>query len=126
NALVERMRKAMSDTLDELWEKRAEGLPYKSKHEALVMASIIEKETGVPEERRRVAAVFVNRLNRGMRLESDPTVIYGMTLGQGALSRPLLLKDLDGNTAHNTYRIAGLPPGPIASPGRASIEAALN
>jgi UPF0755 protein len=126
NALIQRMTKAMSDTLDQLWAKRAEGLPFKTKAEALILASIVEKETGIAAERPRVAAVFVNRLKRGMRLDSDPTVIYGLTHGQGPLSRPLLTKDLEAKSPYNTYQIDGLPPGPIANPGRASIEATLN
>jgi UPF0755 protein len=126
NVLVQRMTKAMSDTLDQLWAKRAEGLPFKTKAEALILASIVEKETGIAAERPRVAAVFVNRLRRGMRLDSDPTVIYGLTNGQGPLNRPLLTKDLEIKTPYNTYQIDGLPPGPIANPGRAAIEATLN
>jgi len=126
NALVQRMTKAMSDTLDQLWAKRAEGLPFKTKAEALILASIVEKETGIAAERPRVAAVFVNRLRRGMRLDSDPTVIYGLTNGQGPLNRPLLTKDIEIKTPYNTYQIDGLPPGPIANPGRAAIEATLN
>jgi UPF0755 protein len=125
-ALIQRMAKAMSDTLDQLWAKRAEGLPFKTKAEALILASIVEKETGVAAERPRVAAVFINRLKRGMRLDSDPTVIYGLTHGQGPLNRPLLTKDVEAKTPYNTYQIDGLPPGPIANPGRAAIEATLN
>ena len=126
DALVQRMAKAMTETLDQLWAKRNPNLPLRSKAEALILASIVEKETGVAAERPRVAAVFINRLRRGMRLESDPTVIYGMTLGQGPLNRTLLSKDLDGKSAYNTYQIAGLPPAPIANPGRASLEAVAN
>jgi peptidoglycan lytic transglycosylase G len=126
NALIQRMTKAMSETLDQLWAKRAENLPFRSKAEALILASIVEKETGIATERPRVAAVFVNRLRRGMRLDSDPTVIYGLTHGQGPLNRPLLIKDLEIKTPYNTYQIEGLPPGPIANPGRAAIEATLN
>jgi UPF0755 protein len=126
DAVVKRMREAMTKVLNELWEKRAENLPIKTKRQALILASIIEKETGKPEERARVAAVFVNRLRKGMRLQTDPTVIYGITKGKGPLGRRLLTKDLEKKTAYNTYRIDGLPPGPIANPGRASIVAALN
>jgi UPF0755 protein len=126
DALVQRMAKAMTETLDQLWAKRAPNLPLRSKTEALILASIVEKETGVAAERPRVAAVFINRLRRGMRLESDPTVIYGLTLGQGPLNRTLLIKDLDGKSPYNTYQINGLPPAPIANPGRAAIEATLN
>jgi len=110
----------------DLWASRAEGLPYKSPEEALVMASIVEKETGVPDERGVVAAVFVNRLRQGMRLQTDPTVIYGVTKGQGVLGRGLRRSELSAPTRWNTYVIDGLPPTPIANPGRASIEATLN
>jgi UPF0755 protein len=126
DAIVKRMRAAMEKTLGELWEKRAKDLPFKTKREALILASIIEKETGKAAERARVAAVFVNRLRKGMRLQTDPTVIYGITKGKGPLGRRLLAKDLERKTPYNTYRIAGLPPGPIANPGRAAIAAALN
>ena len=126
DAIVKRMREAMTKVLNELWEKRAEDLPIKTKREALILASIIEKETGKTGERPRVAAVFINRLRKGMRLQTDPTVIYGITNGKGALGRRLLTKDLEQKTPYNTYRIDGLPPGPIANPGRASIAAALN
>jgi UPF0755 protein len=113
-------------TLADLWAGRAEGLPYASPEEALVMASIIEKETGVAEERGQVASVFVNRLRQGMRLQTDPTVIYGVTRGEGVLGRGLRQSELRRATPWNTYVIEGLPPTPIANPGRASIEAALN
>lgn len=108
------------------WENRAEGLPINSPEEALILASIVEKETGVADERRQVASVFVNRLRQGMRLQTDPTVIYGITRGEGVLGRGLRRSELDRETPWNTYRIDGLPPTPIANPGRASIEAALN
>jgi peptidoglycan lytic transglycosylase G len=126
DAVVKRMREAMTDVLNELWETRAKNLPIKTKRQALILASIIEKETGKAVERARVAAVFVNRLRKGMRLQTDPTVIYGITKGKGPLGRRLLSKDLEKKTPYNTYRIDGLPPGPIANPGRASIAAALN
>jgi UPF0755 protein len=108
------------------WENRAEGLPYANPEEALIMASIVEKETGVADERRQVASVFVNRLRIPMRLQTDPTVIYGITQGQGTLGRGLRRSELDAVTPWNTYRIDGLPPTPIANPGRAAILAALD
>ena len=126
NAIVERMKTAMDETLDTLWKTRKAGLPIKSKREALILASIVEKETGIPDERARVAAVFINRLQRGMRLQSDPTVAYGVTEGHEPLGRALTRTDLKTPTPYNTYTINGLPPGPIANPGRAAIEAVLN
>ncbi|MEC3860261.1 endolytic transglycosylase MltG [Mesobacterium sp. TK19101] len=125
-SVVDRMTAAQSRILAEAWANRAEGLPYDSPEEALVMASIIEKETGIPSERRTVASVFVNRLEQGMRLQTDPTVIYGITKGQGTLGRGLRQSELRRETPWNTYVINGLPPTPIANPGRASIEAALD
>ncbi len=124
-AVIQRMQAAQAAILDEAWENRAEGLPIDSKEEALILASIIEKETGVPEEREQVASVFINRLERGMRLQTDPTVVYGITEGKGPLGRGLRQSELQRRTAWNTYQIDGLPPTPIANPGRASIEAAL-
>lgn len=109
--------------LDEAWSKRAPGLPFKTPYEALIMASIVEKETGQKSERNMIAAVFVNRLRRGMLLQTDPTVIYGMGEAfQGNIRR----KDLEKDTPYNTYTRVGLPPTPIALPGAESIEAALN
>lgn len=124
--LITRMQSAQSQILAEAWSNRVDDLPYDTPEEALIMASIIEKETGVPEERRQVASVFVNRLNQGMRLQTDPTVIYGITKGQGVLGRGLRQSELRGETPYNTYVIDALPPTPIANPGRASIEAALD
>lgn len=124
--LLERMRLRQEDRLAAAWGERADGLPYDTPEEALIMASIVEKETGVPSERRQVASVFVNRLEQGMRLQTDPTVIYGVTDGQGVLGRGLRRSELDAETPYNTYLIDGLPPTPIANPGLASIEAALN
>jgi UPF0755 protein len=125
-ALIDRMTDAQRAVLAAAWEDRAEGLPLNSPEEALILASIIEKETGVPNERGQVASVFVNRLNQGMKLQTDPTVIYGVTRGQGVLGRGLRQSELRGATPWNTYVIDGLPPTPIANPGKASIEAALN
>ena len=125
-ALLTEMAARQVAVMDELWAQRAEGLPYDTPEEAMIMASIVEKETSVPEERKRVAAVFVNRLQQGMRLQTDPTVIYGVTKGEGVLGRGLRQSELRRETPWNTYVIDGLPPTPIANPGRLSIEAALN
>ena len=125
SASIQRMQDAMGGLLDALWEQRDATLPFKTKEEALILASIVEKETGVSSERPLVAAVFVNRLKKKMRLQSDPTVVYGITYGS-PLGRPLKRKELREQTAYNTYRIAGLPPTPIANPGRAALEAVFN
>ena len=125
-SILERMTSAQSRILAEAWAERADGLPLATPEEALVLASIVEKETGIAEERRQVASVFVNRLNRGMRLQTDPTVIYGVTEGEGILGRGLRQSELRRETPWNTYVIDGLPPTPIANPGKASIEAVLN
>lgn len=122
--MIQRMRQAQDRLLREVWERRNPDLPLKSPDQLIVLASIIEKETGKPEERTRVAAVFANRLKQRMKLQSDPTVVYGLVFGKGSLGRPLSKSDLAQPTPYNTYMIDGLPPGPIASPGRASIEAA--
>jgi peptidoglycan lytic transglycosylase G len=124
--VLARMRSSMTEALEEIWAARAENLPLNSPEEAVVLASIIEKETGVSGERALVAGVFVNRLRKGMPLQSDPTVVYGITLGKTALGRSLTRKDLAAPTPYNTYQINGLPPGPIANPGRAALEAAVN
>ena len=125
-SIIEQMRTAQKKLMEKLWPARASGLPYKTPEEALILASIVEKETGKADERALVAAVFVNRLRKGMRLQSDPTIIYGITKGQGKLDRPIRRSDIRGKTAYNTYQIDGLPPTPIANPGKASIEAVLN
>ncbi len=125
-ALVERMAHALERELEAAWAERADDLPLASPEEALILASIIEKETGVAEERETVAGVFVNRLRRNMLLQTDPTVIYALTRGQEPLGRALLRRDLEVDDPYNTYRYPGLPPGPIANPGRASIRAAVN
>jgi UPF0755 protein len=120
--LLDRMQADMTLQISKLWEHRKEGLPFKTPAEALVMASIVEKETGIDSERGHIASVFINRLHKGMRLQSDPTVAYG-------LHKPgekLTLDDLRAPTPYNTYVIDGLPPGPISNPGRAAIAAVLN
>ena len=124
--LLARMGARQTATLAELWATRAEGLPYATPEEALIMASIVEKETGIAAERKQVASVFLNRLALGMKLQTDPTVIYGVTKGQGILGRGLRQSELRRETPWNTYVIDGLPVTPIANPGRLSIEAALN
>ena len=124
--LVRRMRRSMDEVLERLWAARAPDLPLSSHEEALILASIVDKETSVPEERRKVAAVFINRLRQGMRLQSDPTVIYGLTNGDGRLGRELTRHDWTHASEFNTYQIAGLPPAPIANPGREAIAAVLD
>ena len=124
--LVAQMMSAQEQILADAWATRDASVPLESPEEALILASIVEKETSVPAERRQVASVFVNRLNQGMRLQTDPTVIYGITRGQGALGRGLRRSELQRETPWNTYVIPALPPTPIANPGRAAIEAALN
>lgn len=122
-SVLRRAEQAMQRALAEVWEGRADDLPLESPREALILASIIERETGKPEERGLVAGVFINRLRRGMPLQSDPTVAYAAADG-GVLERPLTRADLDREHPFNTYRVRGLPPGPIASPGRESLRAA--
>ncbi len=124
--LVALMMQAMDAVVAELWAGRAGELPLTSPGEAVILASIIEKETGRADERRHVAGVLVNRLKRGMRLQSDPTVIYALTRGAAPLGRDLLRSDWQFDDPYNTYRHKGLPPGPIANPGRAAIAAALD
>ena len=125
-ALLTAMQDKQTRILADLWASRVEGLPYDTPEEALIMASIVEKETGIAAERKQVASVFINRLRAGMRLQTDPTVIYGVTKGEGVLGRGLRQSELRRATPWNTYVIQGLPPTPIANPGRLSIEAALN
>jgi UPF0755 protein len=124
--LVQRMVRAMDENLIRLWDGRAEGLPFRNPAEALILASIVEKETGQNDERGRVAGVFINRLRKGMRLQSDPTVAYGLSEGNGPLGRALTRADLKTDTPYNTYMIKGLPPGPICNPGLAAIKAVLH
>jgi len=125
-SILARMEASQEQILAEAWVERAADLPISTPEEALILASIIEKETGVSEERGLVASVFVNRLNKGIRLQTDPTVIYGITKGEGVLGRGLRQSELQRETPYNTYIIDGLPPTPIANPGRESILAALN
>lgn len=125
-SLVEKMQRAQTQAIDALWPQRQKGLPVKNKREALILASIVERETGIAEERPLVAAAFTNRLKKGMRLQSDPTIIYGIVGGKGKLGRPIRRSEIKRKTAYNTYRINGLPPTPIANPGRAAIAAVLN
>ncbi len=124
--LVARMKTARAAVLKELWDARAPNLPLDSPEQALVLASVVEKETGIAAERPRVAAVFINRLRKGIRLQSDPTVIYGLAPKTGALDRAITRADLDQATPYNTYVIDGLPAGPICNPGRAAIAAVLS
>ena len=124
--IIDRMRRAQDDLLDALWDQRAENLPIETREQAIILASIVEKETGIGGERGEVAGVFVNRLRRGMRLESDPTIIYGISQGE-PLGRGLRRSEIDNpNNAWNTYQIPALPPTPIANPGREAIAAVLN
>lgn len=125
SAVLARMAAAHDRTVDALWAKRDRSIPVKTKREAVTLASIVEKETGIASERPRVAAVFTNRLRKGMRLETDPTVIYGVSRGR-PLGRGLRRSELSTPTPYNTYLIAGLPPGPIANPGRESLAAVMN
>ncbi len=124
--IVERMKAAQAQILGEAWEKRKPGLPFETKEQALVLASIVEKETGRQDEREKVAAVFVNRLKKGMALQSDPTILYGIYGGGVQWGKPILQSEKEAKNAHNTYQIKGLPPTPICNPGQAAIEAVLN
>jgi len=126
NEVVLRMEKAMNHYLDQAWAGKSANLPLKNKEEALVLASIVERETALPQERPKVAAVFLNRLRQGMKLQSDPTVIYGLSDGNGTLDHSLTRSDLDSNHPWNTYVIAALPPSPISNPGKASLDAVLH
>ncbi len=124
--MIQRMQQAQQRLLREAWDHRSPDLPLKTPEQLVVLASLVEKETGKPDERSRVAAVFVNRLKQKMRLQSDPTIIYGLVGGKGTLGRPIMKSEIEQPTPYNTYVIDGLPPGPIANPGRASLEAAAN
>jgi len=125
-SILSRMSKMQAKAIDQIWKERAPNLPIKSPGEMVTLASIVEKETGRPEERPRVASVFVNRLQKHMRLESDPTIVYGLALGKGTLGRSITKADLNQSTPYNTYIIDGLPPGPICNPGKAALEAVAN
>src|SRR6202158_4348802 len=124
--MLQRMHAAQQRLLKEVWDRHSPDLPIKTPEQLVVLASLVEKETGKPEERTRVAAVFVNRLKQKMKLQSDPTIIYGLVGGKGTLGRPIMRSEIEQATAYNTYVIEGLPPGPIANPGRASLDAVAN
>jgi UPF0755 protein len=124
--VVQRMQQAQKRVLAEIWERRNPDVPLRSPDQLITLASIVEKETGKADERSRVAAVYVNRLRQKMKLQSDPTIIYGLVGGKGTLGRPIKRSEITQPSPYNTYVIEGLPPGPIANPGRASLEAAAN
>lgn len=124
--LIAQMQEAQRRALNEVWSRRAQDIPVRSARELVVLASIVEKETGRADERPRVAGVFINRLNRRMKLQSDPTIVYGLVGGKGTLGRGITRSEIDRATPYNTYVIEGLPPGPIANPGRAAMEAVAN
>ena len=124
--ILDQMKTAHAKTLDEIWAGRDRDLPFSDPKDLVTLASIVEKETGKADERPHVASVFLNRLQRNIRLQSDPTIIYGLVGGAGTLGRPITRADIDKSTPYNTYHINGLPPGPIANPGRAALEAVAN
>ena len=124
--LIDRMHKAMKQQLRKAWADRSDDLPLETPHEMLTLASVVEKETGIPSERPEIAGVFVNRLRKGIRLQADPTVVYSLTRGRAKLGRKLTREDLKINDPYNTYVQGGLPPGPIACPGVASLRAVAN
>ena len=126
DALIARMQRDQKRVLNEIWAKRSKDIPVKTANDLVILASVIEKETGRADERSRVAGVFVNRLNKSMKLQSDPTIVYGLVGGKGTLGRGITRADINSQTPYNTYVINGLPPTPIANPGRASREAAAN
>src|SRR5262245_40304673 len=124
--VIQRMQQAQKRVVAEIWERRSPDVPLKSPEQLVTLASIVEKETGKPDERSRVAAVFVNRIKQKIKLQSDPTIIYGLVGGKGTLGRPIMRSEIEQATPYNTYVITGLPPGPIANTGRAALEAAAN
>src|SRR5438132_8372814 len=124
--VIQRMQQAQKRALAEIWERRSPDVPLRSPDQLVTLASIVEKETGKPDERSRVAAVFVNRLRQKIKLQSDPTIIYGLVGGKGTLGRPIKRSEITQPSPYNTYVVDGLPPGPISNPGRASLEAAAN
>lgn len=125
-AILDQMSATLETEVAQIWADRAEDLPIASPEEMIILASIVEKETGIADERPQVAAVFINRLNRGMRLQSDPTIIYGITNGEGPLGRGLRRSEIEAQNPYNTYQIDGLPPGPIANPGIEALRAVAN
>jgi UPF0755 protein len=124
--VIQRMQQAQARVVQEIWDRRMPDLPLRTPQQLVVLASIVEKETGRPDERTRIAAVFINRLKQHMKLQSDPTIIYGLVGGKGTLGRPILKSEIEQHTPYNTYVIEGLPPGPISNPGRAALEAVAN
>jgi UPF0755 protein len=124
--VIQRMQQAHKRVLAEIWERHSPDIPIKTPEQLVTLASIVEKETGKPDERSRVAAVFINRLKQKIKLQSDPTIIYGLVGGKGTLGRPIKRSEITQPSPYNTYVIEGLPPGPISNPGRASLEATAN
>jgi UPF0755 protein len=124
--VIQRMQQAQDRLVKEVWDRRGQDIPLKTPQQLVTLASIVEKETGRADERTRVAAVFTNRLKQHMKLQSDPTIIYGLVGGKGTLNRPILKSEIEQHTPYNTYAIEGLPPGPISNPGRAALEAVAN
>jgi UPF0755 protein len=124
--IINAMQNAQRQALNQIWQRRSPDLPFKSPEELVILASIVEKETGRSDERTRVAGVFLNRLAKRMKLQSDPTIVYGLVGGKGTLGRGILKSEIEKATPYNTYAIEGMPPGPIANPGRAAMEAAAN
>ena len=120
------MQTAQRQAIEQIWQRRSSDLPIKSPQEMIILASIVEKETGRADERTRVAGVFINRLMKRMKLQSDPTIVYGLVGGKGTLGRGILRSEIEAATPYNTYVVEGLPPGPIANPGRAALEAVAN